>query len=671
MTPQLTAEEAISLLRQQPLAYQTPEQLRVLAGQVDANPSGRITVLYSGPSAKGVESSQIIKSMLETGEDIRVINTSEAAKLLQSREFLNSVAKAYDVPARPLIDGTYRGPATEWLYHPTQGPWADASARFADATVGEVRTIVGDADPGRVFGATEVPRILANPNVTTIEGIPREALLARQASHGPQAAFEMVVANSREHVARLRVPVDTPVNHAGALLRDTYGELKLDSREYFSATQLEGKPPAFITETRPLASNMHPPTQHARSGAAHVEAWQVERIQGAAMRAPAIGGRALHATSAAGVALMAYDFVDTGHRVVQLRAQGNEVGADSAQTHFIGRNAGGALGGFLLGAGYGAATGSWTGPGAIATGVIGGIGGAYLGDRWAEQQDTARIYSQTDRSGNPWTRQPDDPQGIWSRTERTPTPTGGYQETRLVAGGRLHDELNYRAANDSYALGLANPPKPQAPFRLDASASTQPARSPYETGRDYVRDAHSGQWQLEISQNIEGRLPVTRHEPVSAEQANALELQSQAIIAQNAANTPAAVAARHQIAFEQFKWGDFTAHEPISPAIIHARTQTQTLQASDGNTYSRNPDGEWSRPGLLYGSHQAQGNLREELSRTGKASKPACKKWPRWRKWHAPTQPRPQAICAAKLPVPMHAPGKSPAMHGLMRPRPP
>ncbi|WP_147455619.1 hypothetical protein [Solilutibacter pythonis] len=53
MTTPLTAEQAISLLRQQTHAYQTPEQLRTLAAQVDTNPSGRTTVLYSGPSAKG------------------------------------------------------------------------------------------------------------------------------------------------------------------------------------------------------------------------------------------------------------------------------------------------------------------------------------------------------------------------------------------------------------------------------------------------------------------------------------------------------------------------------------------------------------------------------------------------------------------------------------------
>lgn len=103
MSTPLTSDQAIDLLRERPAAYDTPDKLRALAAQVDADAAGRVTVLYSGPAAKGASSSQVIKAMLESGEDIRVIDKSEAAKLLQSREFLNSVAKAYGLDDfRPL-----------------------------------------------------------------------------------------------------------------------------------------------------------------------------------------------------------------------------------------------------------------------------------------------------------------------------------------------------------------------------------------------------------------------------------------------------------------------------------------------------------------------------------------------------------------------------------------
>lgn len=329
-------------------------------------------------------------------------------------------------------------------------------------------------------------------------------------------------------------------------------------------------------------------------------------------------GRALRVVGAAGVALMAYDFVSTGHRVLELRAQGNDAAAEAAGTRFVGRNAGGLLVGFGAGFAYGAATGSWTGPGALVSGVIGGGVGAYLGDKWADQKQLEQIYTQTDVNGNAWTRDPADPQGAWLRTARAPNATGGFDETRLVAVGRLADELNYRSANDSYSLGLANPPEPKDPFRLPAEPGTDSPRAPFETGRDYVRDAQSGKWQVEIRENLDGRIPLTRHEPVSDERAMGLERQSALIIANNAANTPAVIAARYQIAHDQFAWGEFASKEPVPPVIRNSAAQTETLPASDGNTYTRGADGEWTRPGML-GTNQASGNTREELNRTWQA----------------------------------------------------
>ena len=329
-------------------------------------------------------------------------------------------------------------------------------------------------------------------------------------------------------------------------------------------------------------------------------------------------GRALRVVGAAGVALMAYDFASTGHRVLELRAQGNDAAAEAAGTRFVGRNAGGLLVGFGAGFAYGAATGSWTGPGALVSGVIGGGVGAYLGDKWADQKQLEQIYTQTDVNGNAWTRDPADPQGAWLRTARAPNATGGFDETRLVAVGRLADELNYRSANDSYSLGLANPPEPKAPFRLPAEPGTDSPRAPFETGRDYVRDAQSGKWQIEIRENLDGRIPLTRNEPVSDGRAMELERQSALIIANNAANTPAVIAARYQIAHDQFAWGEFASKEPVPPVIRNSAAQTETLPASDGNTYTRGADGEWTRPGML-GTNQASGNTREELNRTWQA----------------------------------------------------
>jgi len=172
--------------------------------------------------------------MLERGDDVRAINRSEAARFLESREFLKAVAVAHSIDPESLRRGDYIGPAKDWLYHPTDGPWADASARFANATVGEVRAIVSHAQPNRVFGEIELPRILANPNVTTIEGIPREALVGVSNRHGRQAAFELIVGRAFEHVGMLRIPADVDD------LRDQNKVIRLDTRNYFRGTPLIG-----------------------------------------------------------------------------------------------------------------------------------------------------------------------------------------------------------------------------------------------------------------------------------------------------------------------------------------------------------------------------------------------------------------------------------------------
>lgn len=262
MSAPLTADQAAALLRANPGAYTTPDQFKALAAQVDANPVGRLTVAYSGQVDQGVGSSDVIKGMLANGEDIRVIDNSQAAKFLQSRDFYSAVGKTYDISPRSLKDGTAprSHPATEWLYHPTRGPWAEASARFANATVGEVITIANRADPTRTFGAVELERFIANPQVTRIEGLPREMLAKVQATEGLQPAFEMVVARSHDNLSTLRVQV----NATGAPIKGDSGVMAVDSRARFIDTPIQGKVPASTGVTRNMADFAGPPNAAAR-----------------------------------------------------------------------------------------------------------------------------------------------------------------------------------------------------------------------------------------------------------------------------------------------------------------------------------------------------------------------------------------------------------------------
>jgi hypothetical protein len=49
-----------------------------------------------------------------------------------------------------------------------------------------------------------------------------------------------------------------------------------------------------------------------------------------------------------------------------------------------------------------------------------------------------------------------------------------------------------------------------------------------------------------------------------------------------------------------------------------------TLQASDGHTYTRDRDGQWNTPGMIWGSNAADGNLRRELDATRCAEQAAA-----------------------------------------------
>ena len=297
----------------------------------------------------------------------------------------------------------------------------------------------------------------------------------------------------------------------------------------------------------------------------------------------------LKGAGAAGVALLAYDLATTGHQVIQLRSQGNATGADSAMTHFAGRSVGGIAGGFLLGAGYGAVAGVETGPGMIVTGLVGGVIGAYAGEQWAQQRDNDKIYKQTDANGNQWTRDPDDPKAAWTRTAQTQqlkqapgqqaqvtarTDADGdaiYRSERYVATGHLARQLNYQSANASYELGLANPQTPRNPYSLPGEAAQQPG---WHAG-NWNRDAQTGAWSRVLvgpMPRSEFQAPQMQTQAATPQQQAALEAQSRIVIAQNAANTPAAIAARYQIAYNQFGW------EHAGAAIDRQRSSLESVR---------------------------------------------------------------------------------------------
>lgn len=549
--------------------------------------------------------------------------------------------------------GDYKGALQDMM-------WNAGSSQFLENAISTGKPLVAFVDgapANRGFSTFELPTALEHPQLR-INGYPISAFGPEPLAFASQSAaeYQALERSLAQHattnsahpvdVAQVRLhlkPIDgydavsktlfeRPLHDYSAL---NLSEMSTTRANWVAAHANLGTGPRLFADLPEPPS--HAPLQPGSPRGPPHAATVAEAVADVAPHGVHAGiNPAIKVAGVAGVALLAHDFATSGHKWIELNSQGNAAGADSTAAHFVGRNVGGAVGGFLGGAGVGLASGSWTGPGAIATGIGGGVLGAYLGERWAEQKDIERVYSQVDPMGRTWTRDPVDPNGRWLRAgeqqqvqssdlgtgvEVRPVQTAQGDDvtfrTSYVATGTLERQLNWQAARASYELGLSNPPPPQNPYRLNANGLAEPARGAFETDRAFVRDASSGQWELEIKEMVDGRVPNSRHLSVSAEQAQALDEQSRTVIAQNASNTKAAMAARYMVAHEQGRWNDFgDANNPSIPrAVQDAQASADTLKASDGNAYTRQVDGQWVSKGVIFDS-TANRNLSDELEIT-------------------------------------------------------
>ena len=160
---------------------------------------------------------------------------------------------------------------------------------------------------------------------------------------------------------------------------------------------------------------------------------------------------------------MVYDAYTTAEQYVALSAQGNTFGADTLLHRYEGRTAGGVLGGFGAGLAYGAAAGSETGPGALITGAVGGVIGAFAGDKIATLVNEHQVNHQTGTDGVTYAYE----NGQWGRTQHRmdPNSTGpanphgapSYTATTTPAPTNQLAQLDYQRTTAITALALANP----------------------------------------------------------------------------------------------------------------------------------------------------------------------------------------------------------------------
>ncbi|UJB17269.1 MULTISPECIES: zeta toxin family protein [Lysobacter] len=316
----------------------------------------------------------------------------------------------------------------------------------------------------------------------------------------------------------------------------------------------------------------------------------------------------------AGTAATAYDVATTAHDASRQYDQGNLTGVESKIVGTASRSVGG-FGGMAAGAAIGASVTAETGPGALIGGAVGGIAGAIAGDKAAEWIDQYRITHQKDKDGNTWTFLPAQPQQGWTRREldldamSRSDGASVYKPEVLKADPALADRLNFQASGRAVELALSAPPKPQNPYSLPANA--QDARGIEES--NWERNATTKQWtrQVAIGQVDLGATSY-RTDLATPQRAAELEKQSQAVIADNATRTPLALAANYKTAYDQYDW---SRHGEMPAAVKDAIKHPGRMLASDGDTYQRSADGQWTSHGMVWDS-KAQGNIKQELDAT-------------------------------------------------------
>lgn len=159
----------------------TGDQLKAdllnLISQVSVHAEGSVTVLYSG-KVEGTNAWEIVNQMIAEGRDVRAIQKTLAAQVLNHDDFRAKVAVAFGLDVEMLdSDASVKA----WFEDGKTGAWAEISKRFVEATTGEVRILTTEPLLNSVLHETELPALLSRIRDTTaitkVDGIARDDLL--------------------------------------------------------------------------------------------------------------------------------------------------------------------------------------------------------------------------------------------------------------------------------------------------------------------------------------------------------------------------------------------------------------------------------------------------------------------------------------------------------------
>ncbi|WP_281989329.1 Ig-like domain-containing protein [Aquimarina aggregata] len=187
LTDDMTADDLKQYIAENPNL--DLDDLRGLAQRADISEAvgtDKITVLYSGRVGADDHSENIAKGLFNNDSaKVGIINETEAAKLLTSGEFSGAI-DAEIKRLNPNIDFTTPEGLEELenlrnaeLFATNGGMWSISSSKLASQASGDVVVILSpDAEVTRVFAQDELPKLLVNDDVTSINGISKNDLAA-------------------------------------------------------------------------------------------------------------------------------------------------------------------------------------------------------------------------------------------------------------------------------------------------------------------------------------------------------------------------------------------------------------------------------------------------------------------------------------------------------------
>jgi hypothetical protein len=256
----ISALEALNRLA----SVNTVQQLTELLLNIEMDrPSGSI-LLYSGSiGTNGLKPSEVIKSnglatrIATPKSNISIIDQTPVGRFLIVDRTSGTANKVLIDKLEELFNKDW-DQISSYLYgsrdaagnRSPDGIWDLLSARFVAQARGEVITLTGGARRDGVFAQVELPQLLRNPAVTSIDGIP----IAELRRLSPDQAFALVTAASEQRAANLRIPVDP----AGLPLH-AESAVPLDSRAFLATIPgVQGSGPAPQQAYRPIADFIPP-----------------------------------------------------------------------------------------------------------------------------------------------------------------------------------------------------------------------------------------------------------------------------------------------------------------------------------------------------------------------------------------------------------------------------